>query len=85
MLQVHKPVRVQAFVSQSAVEALGKSVLYRLSWPYEIELNTFTVGPLVQGTTGEFRPARLRGFSIYLTRPPVAEAWNLDFYRRLHH
>jgi len=55
MLQADKPVRVQTLVPESTVEVLDESILDRFPRTYEIQLHTFTVRPLVQGTSREFR------------------------------
>jgi hypothetical protein len=55
MFQVNKPVRIQALIPQPPDEALGKRIFYRFSGPDEIKLNSFAVGPFVQGTTGKLR------------------------------
>ena len=35
MLQADEPIRIQALISESANEALGKGILDRLPWPDE--------------------------------------------------
>jgi hypothetical protein len=55
MLQANKPISVQAFVSQPAVEAFGVGILYRLSRTDEIEFYALSVRPFIQDAPGEFR------------------------------
>jgi YD repeat-containing protein len=53
--QVGKPVLVQAFVAQPAVEALDVGVLHRPSRGNEIEPNPPALGPRVKAQRGELR------------------------------
>src|SRR5207248_1885721 len=48
LVQIHKPVLVQAFVPQTSVEALDVTVLHRLSRCDEPQLHTILVRPLIQ-------------------------------------
>ena len=54
--QIFEPVVVQAFVSEPAVEALDVGVLRRLPGRDQLQLDTMSVGPLVEGSPGELRP-----------------------------
>src|SRR6185503_971359 len=74
--QTRKPVRVQAFISQSAIEALRVSVLHRLARLDELqshpsffapgrEGSTAKLGPIVQND--RFRQSSLAGNPIQYT------------------
>ena len=43
--EAKKQVYVQAFIPETTVEALHKAVLYRMTWPDEVQLYAGLVGP----------------------------------------
>jgi hypothetical protein len=53
--QAGKPMFVEAFVSESPVEALAGSVLHRFSWLDEMVLDALLMAPLVEDSAGELR------------------------------
>src|SRR5690606_36246723 len=54
--QVHKPMLVQAFVAQPAVEALDVGVLHRLARADERQAYALRVGPRIQDAALELAP-----------------------------
>ena len=52
MLQTDKPVRVQALVPKSPVEALDVGVLHGLAGPDKAELHTLPVDSLIEDPPG---------------------------------
>ena len=56
MLQIHKPIGIQALVPEPADEALRVGVLDGFAGSDEIKLDAVVVCPLIQGTAGELRP-----------------------------
>jgi hypothetical protein len=54
--QRQEPVRVEAFVAQTAVERLYKGVVGRLAEPAEVERDAVLVGPAVERLGGELWP-----------------------------
>jgi len=55
MFQAEEPFGIQALVMQPPDEALSVGILYRLAGPDEIQLQTFSVRPLIKGSTGKLR------------------------------
>jgi hypothetical protein len=85
IVQAHKPVLVQAFVAEAAVNALGKCVLNRLARLNELERDTATICTLIERLATDFwsvvtddgfrKPARVVASDsrTLMTRPPGSE------------
>lgn len=48
IVEVDEPMLVEAFVPHRSVEALDKSVLHRLDWLDELQLDAMLVGPAIK-------------------------------------
>ena len=55
MFQTYKPIDVQAFIPQPAIEAFNEGVLDRLAWANEVQFDASLVSPLIQRLTSKFR------------------------------
>lgn len=55
LLQAHKPMVIQALISEAPVEALDERVLRGLARLNQFELNAVPAGPLIECLTGKFR------------------------------
>src|ERR1017187_6094949 len=53
IVQSEKPVLVEAFLAELAMEAFDVTVLHRPSWCDEVQCDLVLIGPLVQSLRGE--------------------------------
>ena len=54
VVQRQEPVCVQAFITQTAVEAFDEGIVGRLARPAEVQRDAVDVGPMVERPTGKF-------------------------------
>lgn len=54
LIEVYKPVLVQAFIPEIAVEALHVTIIYRFSGANELELDLVCISPGVHGEAKDF-------------------------------
>ena len=55
VVQRQEPVRVKAFVAQSAIEAFNEGIVGRLSGPAEVQRDAVDIGPMVERPRDKFR------------------------------
>ena len=55
VVQRQEPVRVKAFVAQSAIEAFNEGIVGRLSGPAEVQRDAVDIGPMVERPIDKFR------------------------------
>src|SRR5215813_6483224 len=55
LIEATEPVLVETFISEPAIEALHKTVLYRFAWLNELEFHSVLAGPFIKSMADELR------------------------------